>query len=62
MAVTIIGDQVMSVADVARESGFHPETIYKALHSGALRGHKPGRSPRARWKIRRADFEAWLYA
>lgn len=60
MAVTVLGDRLMSVADVARESGFHPETIYKALQAGDLRGTKPGRSPRARWRIRRADFQAWL--
>lgn len=60
MPVTVIGDRVMTVAEVARESGFHPETIYKALAAGELRGSKPGRSPRARWRIRRTDFDAWL--
>ena len=62
MSATLSKAALMTVREVARMAGFHPDTIYRALEAGELRGMKAGNGPRARWRIRLEDVETWLSA
>lgn len=48
----------LSVAEVAKHTGFHPQTVLEALWSGELRGFQ--RTKGARWRIRPEDADAWV--
>lgn len=47
-----------STAQAAEYGSVHPQTILKALQSGALHGGQ--RRPNGRWSIRRECLDAWL--
>jgi len=51
-------DQAYTVSEVAKLSGFTKDTIAGHIAGGNLRAYKP-RGARE-WRIRRADFHAWL--
>lgn len=50
----------MTVGEVARESGYHSETVYRALARRELIGFKPGRGRNARWRVSREEFLRWM--
>jgi excisionase family DNA binding protein len=50
---------MLSPRDVAESIGVARETVYRALETGDLRGHKIGTGPKAPWRIRVEDVEAW---
>lgn len=52
--------QWMTVAEVAAESGYHPETVYRALARRELVGFKQGRGRNARWRVPRDEFLRWM--
>lgn len=47
---------LMSVADVASQSGFSTKTVLRALGAGELVGSKV----RSRWVVWPEDFRAWI--
>jgi excisionase family DNA binding protein len=52
------GDRFYSVAELADVTGYHRDSIYRAIESGALRAAKPG----GKWLIAGAAINAWLDA
>ncbi|QQM15128.1 helix-turn-helix DNA-binding domain protein [Gordonia phage TinaLin] len=50
----------MKVAEAAKRAGCHPETIRRALWSGALKGHQAV-EPNGVWRIRPEDLDAWAF-
>lgn len=48
----------MTTRQVADESGRHRDSVIHALNRRLLTGHQA--SPRARWRISRKAFEAWM--
>jgi len=52
------GDRFYSVAELADITGYHRDSIYRAIESGALIAAKPG----GKWLIAGAAINAWLYA
>jgi excisionase family DNA binding protein len=52
------GDRFYSVAELADITGYHRDSIYRAIESGALRAAKPG----GKWLIAGAAINAWLDA
>jgi excisionase family DNA binding protein len=50
------GDRFYSVAEVADVTGYHRDSIYRAIESGALAAAKP----RGKWLIAGAAINAWL--
>lgn len=51
-----LSDDFMTVTDIRRKLGVNNDTIYSMLQSGELRGIRM--TPRGRWIVRRADYEA----
>lgn len=47
---------------VATQLGCAVDTVLRFIHSGALRASNLGQSIRPRWRIARADLEAFLDA
>jgi excisionase family DNA binding protein len=54
----VSGPELMTVAEVARQSRFSTKTVLRALQAGELVGSKV----RSRWVIWPADFRAWIDA
>jgi excisionase family DNA binding protein len=54
----IFGDRFYSVAELADVTGYHPDSIYRAIASGALAAAKPG----GKWLIAGAAINGWLQA
>ena len=52
------GDRFYSVAELADVTGYHRDSIYRAIESGALSAAKPG----GKWLIAGAAINAWLEA
>ena len=52
------GDRFYSVAELADTTGYHRDSIYRAIESGALIAAKPG----GKWLIAGAAINAWLEA
>jgi excisionase family DNA binding protein len=52
------GDRFYSVAELADVTGYHRDSIYRAIESGALAAAKP----RGKWLIAGAAINAWLRA
>jgi excisionase family DNA binding protein len=50
------GDRFYSVAELASITGYHRDSIYRAIESGALVAAKP----RGKWLIAGAAINAWL--
>ena len=50
------GDRFYSVAELADVTGYHRDSIYRAIESGALAAAKP----RGKWLIAGAAINAWL--
>ena len=50
------GDRFYSVAELADVTGYHRDSIYRAIESGALVAAKP----RGKWLIEGAAINAWL--
>ena len=50
------GDRFYSVAELADVTGYHRDSIYRAIESGALAAAKP----RGKWLIPGAAINAWL--
>jgi excisionase family DNA binding protein len=51
------GDRFYSVAELAEVTGYHRDSIYRAIESGALAAAKP----RGKWLIAGAAINAWLH-
>jgi excisionase family DNA binding protein len=51
------GDRFYSVAELADVTGYHRDSIYRAIESGALAAAKP----RGKWLIAGAAINAWLH-
>ena len=51
-------DRFYSVAELADVTGYHRDSIYRAIDSGALAAAKP----RGKWLIAGAAINAWLHA
>ena len=49
-------DENMTLAQVAAEVRVTPDTIWRAVRSGLLKGHLIGTR---RWIVSRADYEDW---
>src|SRR4051812_24315396 len=52
------GDRFYSVAELAHITGYHRDSIYRAIDSGALVAAKPG----GKWLIAGGAINAWLEA
>jgi excisionase family DNA binding protein len=52
------GDRFYSVAELADVTGYHRDSIYRAIDCGALAAAKP----RGKWLIAGAAIDAWLHA
>jgi excisionase family DNA binding protein len=52
------GNRFYSVAELADVTGYHRDSIYRAIESGALVAAKPG----GKWLIAGAAINAWLEA
>src|SRR4051812_39774863 len=52
------GNRFYSVAELADITGYHRDSIYRAIESGALSATKPG----GKWLIAGAAINAWLDA
>jgi excisionase family DNA binding protein len=52
------GDRFYSVAELADITGYHRDSIYRAIESGALIAAKPG----GKWLIAGAAINTWLEA
>lgn len=52
------GDELLTVAAAARESGYQPRTIWRHIEKGALPIVRIG--PFKRPRIRRQDFDLYL--
>jgi excisionase family DNA binding protein len=52
------GDRFYSVAELADITGYHRDSIYRAIESGALIAAKPG----GKWLIAGEAIDAWLEA
>jgi len=52
------GNRFYSVAELADITGYHRDSIYRAIESGALSAAKPG----GKWLIAGAAISAWLDA
>jgi excisionase family DNA binding protein len=52
------GNRFYSVAELADITGYHRDSIYRAIESGALSAAKPG----GKWLIAGAAINAWLDA
>jgi len=52
------GDRFYSVAELAHITGYHRDSIYRAIGSGALIAAKPG----GKWLIAGEAINAWLDA
>ena len=52
----IFGDRFYSVAELAEVTGYHRDSIYRAIESGSLVAAKP----RGKWLIAGAAIDAWL--
>jgi hypothetical protein len=52
----VTSSALMSVADVAGQSGFSTKTVLRALAAGELVGSKV----RSRWVVWPEDFRAWI--
>jgi excisionase family DNA binding protein len=50
------GDRFYSVAELADVTGYHRDSIYRAIESGELAAAKP----RGKWLIAGAAINAWL--
>src|SRR3954468_6060161 len=50
------GDRFYSVAELADVTGYHRDSIYRAIESGSLAAAKP----RGKWLIAGASINAWL--
>ena len=50
------GERFYSVAELASITGYHRDSIYRAIESGALAAAKP----RGKWLIAGAAINAWL--
>lgn len=57
-APTVLEPAFLGVAEAARMAGCHPQTVRRAIRSGALDAGRCGRG----WRIRPAAVEAWLRA
>jgi excisionase family DNA binding protein len=55
-------ESLLSPAQVAERVGVDRSTVYRALEEGELRGFKVGTGPKAPWRCRLEDVEAWLGA
>ena len=53
----IFGDRFYSVAELAEVTGYHRDSIYRAIESGALAAAKP----RGKWLIAGTAINRWLY-
>jgi excisionase family DNA binding protein len=53
---SIVDDRFYSVGELARVTGYHRDSIYRAIESGALAAAKP----RGRWLIPGSAINAWL--
>jgi excisionase family DNA binding protein len=51
-------DRFYSVAELAEVTGYHRDSIYRAIDCGALAAAKP----RGKWLIAGAAINAWLHA
>jgi excisionase family DNA binding protein len=51
------GDRFYSVAELADVTGYHRDSIYRAIESGALLAAKPG----GKWLIAGTAINAWLH-
>jgi excisionase family DNA binding protein len=49
-------DRFYSVGELADLTGYHPDSIYRAIARGALAAAKPG----GKWLIDGAAIESWL--
>jgi excisionase family DNA binding protein len=54
----MFGDRFYSVAELADVTGYHRDSIYRAIDSGGLAAAKP----RGKWLIAGAAINAWLHA
>src|SRR3954454_23380348 len=54
----IFGERFYSVAELADVTGYHRDSIYRAIDCGALVAAKP----RGKWLIAGAAINAWLYS
>jgi excisionase family DNA binding protein len=52
------GDRFYSVAELAALTGYHRDSIYRAIEAGGLSAAKP----RGKWLIAGAAINAWLDA
>ena len=58
-------DEILSVLEAAHNAHCHPNTIYRALYAGKLKGKRVGLSigrGGKNWEIKRSDLKAWLKA
>ena len=49
-----------TVRQAADYAGMHPQTISNACRSGTLKAGQPFGAAGGRWRINRADLDAWL--
>ena len=49
-------DRFYSVGELADRTGYHPDSIYRAIARGALAAAKPG----GKWLIAGAAIDTWL--
>jgi excisionase family DNA binding protein len=54
----IFGDRFYSVGELADVTGYHRDSIYRAIESGSLDAVKPG----GRWLIAGSAINTWLYS
>mgnify|MGYP001617533457 CR=1 len=50
----------LTVKEAAAYVSVHPNTFYRLLWTGQVKGFKIGPSKRARWRIDPDDIEEWL--
>jgi excisionase family DNA binding protein len=51
-----VADRFYSVGELADLTGYHPDSIYRAIARGALAAAKPG----GKWLIYGAAIDSWL--
>lgn len=56
MLDVILDDRFYSVAELAQLTGYHRDSIYRAIDSGTLAAAKPG----GKWLIPGSAINAWL--
>ena len=54
-------DRILTLREAAEYANTGTRTLERYIDSGELRAGRLGNGPKARYRIRRSDLDAWLF-